>query len=258
MKLHLEIAPKQFSQDVLFIHGNLASTRWWDPLRQEWPKMTSGGSGDLLFADWRGCGQNPEWPGDKNFSIEDLAADFLELLEEQKRAPVALVGHSLGGLIALQMMSMAPKMFSKAVLLDPVGAEGIVFDESMYEAFRQMAERPDLTRVVILGTLAMSDHLPEEFKDRISEDAQKAVRGIGSSVLEILKTVDLREKARWIPTSTLILHGQLDHVIPLSDSEKLAGLMPNARLEVVPDAGHCLNVEKPELFTKYVINHLNA
>jgi pimeloyl-ACP methyl ester carboxylesterase len=119
-------------QNTLFIHGNLASTDWWKPALKEWKTLGPAGNGAILLADWRGCGKNPDWPAGKPFSIKDLAQDFLALLREQKMDEVAVVGHSLGGLIALQMMILEPRRMSRAVFLDPVGARGVVFDESMY------------------------------------------------------------------------------------------------------------------------------
>lgn len=238
--------------DTVFIHGNLASSVWWEPTLNEWKKQGSLGSGDLICADWRGCGKNPDWHNDRKFTIKDLASDYLELLNTLGKAQVAVVGHSLGGLIALQMMALEPQRVCKAVLLDPVGASGVVFDDSMYEAFRQMALSRELTQTVILSTIREQSLITAEFKERLSADAFKAVKGIGSSVLEILKTVDLTSEAAGIQVPTLILHGQHDQIIPLKDSEELKRTMPNATLEVLPESGHCWNIENPAAFVKRI------
>lgn len=174
------------------------------------------------------------------------------MMEELGLEQVDLVGHSLGGLIGMQMMIMAPKRVRKAVLLDAVGLRGVVFDESMYEAFRQMAASRDLTRMVILSTIAHPESLGPEFSEAIADDAFKAVKGIGSSVLEILKTVNLVDEARAVTTPTLLLHGKKDQIIPLSDSEEYARTLPNATLEIIDEASHCWNVENPEAFTKRI------
>lgn len=253
MKLYCKRQPASAESDILFIHGNLASTRWWEPTFAAWPKAAPAASGSLLAADWRGCGRNPDWHTDHQFTIQDIAKDFFELLDREKIEKVKVVGHSLGGLIALQMMILEPNRFEKAVFLDPVGAKGVVFDESMYEAFRQMALSRDLTRTVILSTVLSADEaLTPELAEGFADDAFKAVKGIGSSVLEILKTIDLSEAAKKVSTPTLILHGKQDSIIPLSDSEKLAALMPSAKLEILDGVGHCWNVENPTRFTKRI------
>jgi len=246
-------------QNTLFLHGNLASHRWWRPALQEMKAAGAKGAGTMILSDWRGCGNNDAWPIDKQFTIKDLAADQIEMLDQLGlKKDVALVGHSLGGLIALQMMIMDPSRFSRAVFLDPVGAKGVVFDESMYEAFKQMAASPELTRMVILSTVMNADNLDESFKEEIANDAFKAVKGIGASVLEILKTVDLTEGAATVKVPTLILHGEKDQIIAKADSEALQKIMPNATLEILPENGHCWNIENPRAFVARVNNWLNA
>ena len=257
MKLYYEPHAGLSKQDTLFLHGNLASHRWWHPALNEMKKPS--GPGRVILSDWRGCGENDPWPNDRQFTIEDLANDNLELLSSLgMNQNVALVGHSLGGLIALQMMILDPTRFSRAVLLDPVGAKGVVFDESMYEAFRQMAQSAELTRMVILSTVMNSEALGDDFKNQIAGDAFKAVKGIGASVLEILKSVDLTKGAANVQVPTLILHGENDQIIPQSDSEALQKIMPNAQLEILKGCGHCWNVENPRAFTERVQKWLNA
>jgi pimeloyl-ACP methyl ester carboxylesterase len=246
-------------RDTLFLHGNLASHRWWHPALNEMKKSGAKGPGTVVTSDWRGCGRNEEWPGDRPFTLEDLAEDKLALLDALgMKKDVALVGHSLGGLIALQMMVLDPGRFSRAVLLDPVGAKGVIFDDSMYEAFRQMAQSQELTRAVILSTVMNADGLDDEFKERIAADAFKAVRGIGASVLQILKSVDLTAAAARVTVPTLILHGEKDQIIPKTDSEALSKIMPNSRLEILPANGHCWNVENPKAFAERVNEWLEA
>ena len=243
------------SQDALFLHGNLASLGWWDLVRAELKNAPALKNHALIFSDARGSGKNPALGLKESFSLKDLAGDQLRLIERLQeqgvlKTPLFLVGHSLGGLIALQMMIEKPEYFSKALLLDPVGAKGVVFDDSMYEAFRQMAESFDLTRTVILSTIQNQDHVNDEMKNRIAEDAFKAVKGIGTSVLEILKTVDLESEIKTLQIPVLVLHGQQDAVIPLDDAKHLVQLLPQGRLEILPEAGHCWNVENPQDFTR--------
>ena len=256
MSIFCDSYPALAKQETLFIHGNLASTKWWAPTLTAWKKSGSQGSASLHFADWRGCGQNPPWPADQPFTLTDLARDFLQLMDQKELKKVSLVGHSLGGLIALQIMCLQPERIERAVLLDPVSARGVVFDDGMYEAFRQMAASRELTRTVILSTIHHSENLNEGDKEAYTDDAFKAVKGIGSSVLEILKSVDLSEDAARVRVPTLILHGEKDAVLPIADSEKLAALLPKSQFERLVNAGHCWNVEDPEAFTKRVRSFL--
>lgn len=250
MKIYCESHPKLAQRETLFLHGNLASHRWWHPTLEEWRQQGATGSKSLHFVDWRGSGDNPPWPAAQRFDLKDLAEDVLQQIDTLNLNDVDLIGHSLGGLIAIQMMCLEPSRFHKAVLLDPVGLEGVVFDQSMYEAFRQMAESESLTQSVILSTIKNSETLSPETAKQMGRDAYKAVCGIGTSVLEILKSVDLRESVEQLKLPILYLHGAHDQVIPVEDSKKAVTSFPNAQLEILTEAGHCWNVENPKAFTE--------
>jgi pimeloyl-ACP methyl ester carboxylesterase len=245
VNLNCKECPSSSLSDILFIHGNLASADWWSPTWKAWQDQGYRGPGSLLAVDLRGCGSNADWTAGQGFSLRDMAQDILQTLDHQGRERVGLVGHSLGGLLALQLMIIAPKRFLRCALLDSVGLQGVTFDDSMCEAFRQMAQSADLTSAVILSTITNEQQLDGPFKKLIGDQAFKAVKGIGLIVLENLRHLDISAEAGKILTPTLVLHGRHDAVIPLKDGEQIAATLPNASLEVLEDAGHCWNVENP-------------
>lgn len=249
MDLTFEKASGLGAEDTVFIHGNLASPIWWKPMLYEWSHLGPMGTKSLLFSNWS------EMHGS---NLRNLAEAHFRLMDRNSIEQAALVGHSLGGLIALQMAVLRPERVSRLVLLDPVGVKGVVFDDSMYEAFRQMAASPTLTKSVILSTIEGADRLPVDFAEQIATDAYRAVKGIGTSVLEILKTVDLSKEVRQLKMPIHIAHGAKDQVIPLSDSQLSLNYMPHAVLQVLPDNGHCWNVENPSAFTEWCRKSLIA
>ncbi|MBL8965230.1 MAG: alpha/beta fold hydrolase [Phycisphaerae bacterium] len=48
-----------------------------------------------------------------------------------------------------------------------------------------------------------------------------------------------------VQNPVLVLHGDQDHVLPLADSQELARLLPNGRLDVLSNTGHCPNLQDP-------------
>lgn len=237
-------------RDTLFIHGNLASARWWSPLFKNWAQRGSLGPGRLVAFDLAGCGDLPPWPGHQELSLRGMAEDILHKMDSLRVDKADLVGHSLGGLIALQILTLAPDRVNKCVLLSSVGAEGMVFENGMFDVFQQMGANPEITRTVILSTIYKAERLPEELKNQLSADAFKAVQGMGPAVLRMLKAVDLRGPLSQCPQEILVLHGQEDLIIPRSDAESLAKILPHAQLEVLTDVGHCWNVEDPAAMTQ--------
>ena len=75
---------------------------------------------------------------------------------------------------------------------------------------------------------------------------------MGHWVLEALDGLDIREDLKKVQSEVLVLHGEHDVLLPMSDSKELAGLLANAKFQVVPGQGHCTNVEAPEKFVKTV------
>ena len=252
--INYEIKESAVPEDIFFIHGNLASNRWWYPAEEVWLKEAKGKNyaGSLIYAEFRGCGKSSAPKDLSGVDMQLFAADFIEVLRKLNRGPVHVVGHSTGGLIAALMLAEAPELFKKAVLLDPVGAQGVTFDPSMIAAFEQMKLDKNLTAAVIGSTIHNNNPHADFFRSVVVEDAFQAVKSVGHWVLEALDGLDFREKMRSIKNEVLVLHGEHDRLLPMRDSQALADLFSQGKFAVIPDQGHCANIESPAKFVKMV------
>ncbi len=259
-QMNYEIYAGLVPQNTLFIHGNLASNRWWYPALEVWQQKAKGKAlqGSLIFAEFRGCGKSSAPKSVTEMNMKNLAKDFISLIEDQKLAPVNLVGHSTGGLIVSLMMSMRPDLFSKAVLLDPVGSKGVTFDETMDAAFEAMKNDRGIVSAVMGGTIYNNDPSTDFFNQVVVPDAHHAVKTIGMWVLQNLKGLDIQEDVKKISTPTLVLHGEHDLLLPIQDSKELANLMKNGQFKVVEGQGHCTNAENPSKFVQIASDFLFA
>ena len=256
--IHFEVKEGLVPEDIFFIHGNIASNRWWYPAEAVWKKHAEGQSykGALIYGEFRGCGESTAPQDLSEVSMHIFANDFIEVIRSLKRGPMHLVGHSAGGLIASLMMAKAPELFKKALLLDPVGARGVTFDKSMIVAFEKMKADKNLTAAVIGSTIYQNNPEDSFFKNVIVEDAYKAVKAVGHWVLESLDGFDVREEVKKVLNPTLVLHGEHDVLLPMKDSQELADILPNGNFQIIPGQGHCLNIENPEKFVSYVRDFL--
>ena len=259
-QIHYEIFENLLSEDTLFIHGNLASNRWWYPLRDCLKSVMSEQAkprqGKMILVEFRGCGQSSSPKTADEASMHNMANDFIQLIRELRLKPVHIVGHSTGGLIAALMLSMAPDLFKKAVLLDPVGYNGIKFDDSMTAAFEAMKQDRSLVATVLGSTIYQNDLESEFFQNMLVEDAHRAVKTVGLWILKNLSGLQVQKEISQIPNEVLVLHGEHDVLLPVEGSKLLAAAMKNGRFEIVAGHGHCLNVESPQKFAQIISKFL--
>lgn len=256
--INVEVKNGLVPEDVFFIHGNLASNRWWYPAEEVWQKQAKGKNlpGALIYAEFRGCGKSTPPKDLSEVSMHLFAEDFISVIKSLNRGPVHLVGHSAGGLIAALMLAKEPGLFKKAVLLDPVGAQGVTFDRSMIVAFEQMKQDKNLTAAVIGSTIHNNNPDTDFFQQVVIEDAFHGVKAVGHWVLEALDGLDVREELKSVKNEVLVLHGEYDTLLPMADSRALAGLFARGQFQVLEGQGHCGNVESPEKFVNKVTNYL--
>ena len=253
-----EVIEGVLPQDTMFIHGNMASNRWWHPSADVWKQRAAGKKlpGAMILAEFRGCGRSTPPRSQADVDMHLFARDFIALAESLGRGKMNLVGHSTGGLIAALMLAKKPALFEKAVLLDPVGATGVKFNDAMTDAFEQMKSNRGLVGVVIGSTILGHQADSSYFNDVIVTDAFHAAQTVGDKVLRALDGLDTRGEISTIPHPVLVLHGEKDNLLPVADSKAMADLIKAGRFEEIPGHGHCTNVENPEIFTRIVEDFL--
>lgn len=243
---------------TFFIHGNLASNRWWMPTVEILKSQSKGLAGDVICAEFRGCGGSSIPKTEDEVTMQNFANDFIQLIRSLKLPPINLVGHSTGGLIAAMMLTTAPELFNKAFLLDPVGAEGVKFDTAMIQAFEAMKLDKNLTAAVIGSTILNNNAESSFFKDIIVEDAFKGVKAVGHLVLKALDGLDVRESLKKVTQPVLVMFGEKDVLLSNVEAEKMSKLFRNGKFETLEGCGHCGNVENPPLFVKKFSEFLYA
>ena len=101
---------------LLLLHGGRDHCRNWDwvaaALRRDW---------HVLAPDLRGHGDS-QWSSDGNYTLAAFIYDLAQLIHQQELAPVTIVGHSLGGNIALRYSGIYPDNVRRLVAIEGVGA----------------------------------------------------------------------------------------------------------------------------------------
>lgn len=241
----------------LLLHGNFASWRWWLPILRNTPR------GCRYYApDMRGCGDSDH--PEEGYTIDQHADDMDDLIQALRLPRLHLVGHSLGGGVALAYAINHPKKIRSLTLVAPAPAQGralleaklhnssfINNPDTMYSAFR-LSENLGTTRNIFRR--ALSKMISEEFIDgnfeTLVDDAVRMSRAAAVGHLQALNTWDVQDAISELMLPVLIIGGRDDVLIPPEALAKTADIFPNSRLIIWPRMGHTPQLEQPERFSR--------
>lgn len=252
IRMHYEVLDGLVERDTIALHGNLASNAWWQPAVEVLSRTKSAEKkGRLILAEWRGCGKSTGLSEESDLNLREMGEDYNGLLRSLGIKDACAVGHSTGCLIALYAMRQAPELYSRALLLDPVGATGVQFGPEMYAAFTQMSQDRGFCATVMGGTIHNAK-VDEALMNRIVDDAFGVHPLVWHGVAKMLHVADFRSELAHIPQPVLVLHGEHDALLPKENSKALADALPNGKFLELAGRGHSSNVEDPELFVGHM------
>jgi pimeloyl-ACP methyl ester carboxylesterase len=180
----------------------------------------------------------PEWFD----RLDDLALAYLELLERLDLRDALVIGSSVGGWIASEMAVYDTTRLSRLVLIDAIGI--------------QVEGHPvaDVSSLAPDQLLALSFHNPAAFRvdpATVSPEQAKA-RAENIKTLYVydqkLNGSDpkLRRRLRRVNIPALVVWGESDRVADPEYGRAYAQALPNARFELIPEAGHLPQLEQPQ------------
>jgi pimeloyl-ACP methyl ester carboxylesterase len=217
----------------------------------------------LITPDLRGHGESAAPDG--TYSIDSMADDVVETLDAlQLVEPVVLGGHSMGGYVALSLALRYPSRVRALVLIDTrAGADSYDGALSRKALARQVEETGD-TSAVVAGMLPKlfspmtrerrPDLIPA-LHDRMLKTHPRAIVGALRGMAE---RPDRTEDLGKLNVPTLVIVGEDDAITPPSEARALAEALPNATLEVIPNAGHVAPVEGAEGTNRAIMTFLNG
>ena len=219
----------------------------------------------VLAPDVRGHGDTESGPGAKGYAFEQLVADLLAFLDALGLDRIDLLGHSVGGMIALRFALAHPERVRSLVFMCTAPAYPDRMDPKGWEIASGFAEargieelQPRAAEVVrkdpFPGLPAWTD--PERYylhhARRHLAMTPESYRGVGASFFESESLVD---RLGEIEVPCLVLVGEQDHEWRPGAESFEAGLR-DVRTVVVPDAEHHPHQENPVVFFTELAGHL--
>lgn len=238
---------------LVFLHGFPFS-------RGVWQKQVDalGFSYRVIAPDLRGLGDSE--PGAGPTTMEQCAADVRELLLQLATGPVVLIGHSMGGYVALAFARRFPEMLQGLVLVST--RAGRDTDEAAARR-RVMADEVNArgVQVVIMATAPMMLAADNEDAQMVEEVracmATSKPAGVVGALLGMAERPDATAFLAQVRVPTLVVTGAEDTLIPPAESDTLAQGIRGAQLNVIPRAGHLVAFEQADAFNDVLTNWLH-
>jgi pimeloyl-ACP methyl ester carboxylesterase len=216
--------------------------------------------------DLPGFGASPPLP--QQTTIGKYVKLIHGLIQQITDKQVTLIGHSMGGMISVDLALEYPDLIERLILLCPTISGHLALQINLTLGPFVLLERFPLTNSLVTlfePLVGITDRLlrPALFADqsgitlkdyeKIRADARQHKQGrVRAECFWAMRNNDLRGKLCDIEIPALVIWGMEDNTVPLRDASVIAREWPEADLRVIPNAGHWPQFETPEITLKYI------
>ncbi|WP_026476461.1 intracellular short-chain-length polyhydroxyalkanoate depolymerase [Alkaliphilus transvaalensis] len=257
-------------ENILLLHGNMSSSKHWEPIFNLFPEEYS-----LYAVDLRGMGKSTYY--NRFDTLQELAEDIKVFIDRKNLNNLTVVGWSTGGGVAMELAANYPDLVKNLILLDSVSYLGYPIwkkDEQgnpligeAYSSKEEMAKDPVQVAPMVM---AIENHNRELMKTvwdmsiyvhkKPSEEAYNEFLDATfeqRNLVDIdwaLATFDISNKINDITASVLALWGDSDLVVTRDMVEEtVKAIGSRGQLEVLPQCGHSPLVDCPELLVEKIL-----
>ncbi len=247
---------------LLLVHGYTGSL---DDFREQIPLL--GAYGRVIALDQRGHGDSSNTGELASYRLETLVEDLAGFQDALALERSDLLGHSMGGMVALRYVLEHPERVRSLILMDTTH-RAIEMPRAMFEAGEKIAResglaalavvmrkappRPDVPEAVLRTRERMGESYWERQRRKLESMDVEAFAGLREAMVE---QQPLTRRLAEISCPTLVLVGEQD--VPFrKPSDEMAAAIPDARLAVIPEAAHSPQLENAPAWNRAIVNHL--
>jgi 3-oxoadipate enol-lactonase len=240
-------------EPLLLLHGLGSSTEDW-PMQME----VFSQQYRVIAVDMRGHGRSAKPPGP--YSIPMFAADTAAFLQALQIPSAHVLGISLGGMIAFQLVASYPQMVKSLIIVNSVPSMVVRNFADRWQLWQRLAI------VELMGMRRMGEYLaprlfpkPEQEELR-QEIIQRWTQNDKQAYLAAMRSFvgwDVTGQLATINCPTLVISAEEDYW-PIEDKEAYTAQIPNARLLVIADSRHATPIDQPEVFNTAVLDFLSS
>lgn len=231
---------------ILLIHGFAADSQSWAPLEK-----TLGTNRPVIRVDLPGHGKSPRR---KLASFQALARTMVETFDEVVGTErVHLVGHSLGGALALAISDIRPRKIASLTMIAPAGLGPEIDADALNglaRASRVESLAPWLRRLTSTPAAISDDYARAAFRSRSAPAMRSYQLDLGDVLFpDGVQAFDLRPALRRLELPAQIIWGRDDRILPLRQAISAGG---EIGLFLIDAAGHIPQFERPDRVARIV------
>ncbi len=245
---------------ILLGHSYLWDSNMWQPQIDELSKTNR-----LIVPDLWGHGKS-ETRDEKKYTIDKLAQDHLDLMNELGIDKFAIIGLSVGGMWGARIAIDEPERVTSLVLMDTdLGKEPLELKTRYFgliEMIQQLGNIPANMIEAITPlffspeTIKNNTTLVDSFQSRLAEIPEERIDTIATIGRSIFSRESMLMEAGRLGIPVQIIVGADDMSRPVKESKLMAKTIHGAKLSIIKDAGHISNLEKPEKVTALLKNFI--
>ena len=241
---------------LIILHGVFGSSDNWQTLGRDFAKYAK-----VYLVDLRNHGKSPH---SDEFNYTTMVEDIIELLDDEGLEKVDLLGHSMGGKVAMYLAALHPERVERMVVVDIAPKYYPPHHQQIFDGFHSvnltmLRSRKDAdeqmkaaipnfaVRQFILKNLYRDTK--GNFKWKLNIEAiEKGVKEVGAGL-----EADVSFEGH-----SLFIAGSKSDYITNDDYPMIQSLFPRAEIITIKGAGHWVHAEKPDELQESVLNFLNA
>lgn len=186
-------------------------------------------------------------------SIAGYADEVAKWMQAIQLKHAVIMGHSMGSAIAAQIALDSSELASALILGG--SAAKLRVSPALLEASGSTTTFPKANEMIVQWSFfqGSSQRLKELICSRMMEVRPSVLNGD----LVACNSFDLDARLKEITLPVLVVCGEADRMVPLSRSQYLASMIPGAKLETIPKAGHMFMLEQPERTEEVVLSFIH-
>ncbi len=247
------------NEPLLILHALFASGRTWQSQAR---RLSSAAERQVFTLDLRNHGATEH---SSRMGYECMAQDVLQFCDERQLREVVLLGHSMGGKVAMILALAHPERCRALIALDiaPVAYSGNYAD--VFAGFKAVAQAAVTSRREANEILArlLPDEMTRQFilTNLINREGKLAwrlnVHAIQAAMPELASFPPHLKSLRYLGPA-MFLKGEKSAYITEKGATAIRTLFPRAEIISIQNAGHWLNVEAPEAMQSEIVRFLNT